>query len=117
MKPRIYCAGPYRHPDPLSNARHAIAVGSQIRDSLGVIDDVPHLSLLEDMMFPRPPEYWLDVTMERMRRCDAVYRYSMRFSPGSDAEIAEAERLGIPCFFDMEKLAQWVKEWKVSHAV
>lgn len=117
MKPLVYVAGPFRVPNPLDNTRIAVAVGNQIRDNLGVVDVVPHLSLLEDMMYPRPPEYWLEVTLDRMRRCDAVYRFNRKYSAGSDAEVAEAERMGIPVFYDIGPLRTWVKEWKEQHAL
>lgn len=41
-------------------------------------------------------EFWLEATMEIMRRCDAVFVLgSAETSRGSRAEIAEAERLGL----------------------
>ena len=115
MKPIVYVAGPYRKPDPVQNTRRAVEVGTQLREDIGVVDLVPHLSLLEDAMFPKPPEYWLAVTMDRLRVCDAVFRIPGE-SQGSDAEEAEAIRLGIPVFYQRDALAEWVKEWKGQYA-
>ncbi len=44
-------------------------------------------------------QYWLDATMELLRRCDAVVLApGWQYSEGTKLEIAEAERLKIPVF-------------------
>ncbi|EJY0635094.1 DUF4406 domain-containing protein [Salmonella enterica subsp. enterica serovar Schwarzengrund] len=48
------------------------------------------------------PEYYLSGTLEVMRRCDAVLVLpDYRRSSGTLAEIAEAERLGIPVYYSV----------------
>lgn len=116
-KPLIYICAPYRIPDPVSNTHDAIRTAFVVRDLLGAVPFTPHLSLFEDFHTSKTPEYWLDATMDQMRCCDAVYRFSMKFSTGADAEEAEAKRLGIPVFKSLPKLAEWVQKWKASHGI
>jgi nucleoside 2-deoxyribosyltransferase len=115
-KPQIYMAGPYRLPNRDVNRKLAVAAGKRVRDTLDVVASVPHNDLLEQMQFDEPDEYYLAATLDLMRCCDAVYRFSDGFSAGSDAEVAEAYRLKIPVFFNEADLAQWVSEWKEQHA-
>ena len=110
-KPLIYVAGPYRKPCPVVNTHKAIRTAQRIRDELQVAVLIPHLSFAEDMVQPREPEYWLAVTMDQLRCCDAVFRIAGG-SEGSDAEEAEAIMLGIPVFRDVSALAEWCAEWK-----
>lgn len=50
-------------------------------------------------------QYWLDATMELMRRCDAVVLCpGWQHSSGTLAEIAEAQRLGITVFYTDSEL-------------
>ncbi len=44
---------------------------------------------------PKPDQYWLDFTMELMRRCDGVI-YMDGYSVGTGAELLEAKELGLP---------------------
>lgn len=110
-KPQIYIAGPYRIPCPIQNTRRAVIAGQLIRDQLGVVVCIPHLSMTEDLICPRLPEYWLQITMDQMLQCDAVYRIP-GYSLGSDAEVAEAGRVGIPVLNDIYDLTKWVHNWK-----
>jgi nucleoside 2-deoxyribosyltransferase len=61
-----------------------------------------------------PPEFWYEATMELMRRCDAVLVYcapcySHLDSVGCVAEIKEATRLGIPVFYSIYALREWLE--------
>lgn len=112
-KPFIYVAGAYRGNIP-RNVRLAVVTGGQLRDSLGIVDIVPHRSMIDDMYAPRSDQYWLDTTMDLMRGCDAVYRMAGA-SAGADAEVIEAIQLGIPVFFNIADLTKWAQEWKANH--
>ena len=110
-KPLIYIAGAYRVPDPVANTAEAMERGRQVYDVIGVPVMIPHLSLFQHLQRYGTDQYWLDYTMHQMRACDAVFRISNRFSAGSDAEEAEAVRMGIPVFHSMAPLAEWCKHW------
>ena len=48
-------------------------------------------------------EFWLEGTLELMRRCDAVFVcHGYKDSSGTLGEIKEAEKLGIPIFYWMQ---------------
>lgn len=113
-KPLIYVAGPFRKPDPIINAAAAVDFANNLRDDLGVSVIIPHLSLFEHFQRPRPDQYWLDVTLELLRCCDAMYRIP-GFSTGSDAEEAEAITAGIPVFHSTPALAEWVANWREAY--
>jgi hypothetical protein len=55
--------------------------------------------------------FWLDGTMELMRRSDACYALaSFVYSQGGQAEVQEAQKLKMPLFYEHEqwKLAEWI---------
>lgn len=53
-------------------------------------------------------KFWLEGTLELMRRCDAVLVVpNDGSSEGTDGEIKEAKRLGIPVFHSVYELGQW----------
>lgn len=106
-KPLIYVAAPYRIPDPVVNTRNAVLFGQHLRERYDVVPMVPHLSLLENMLSPRSDDYWLRITMDQMRCCAGVFRMP-GFSQGSDAEVTEATRLGIPVFSDETAFQLWI---------
>lgn len=54
-------------------------------------------------------EFWLDGTMELLRRCDAVIMTDdWKRSSGARAEKAEAARIGIPVFENLGALIEWL---------
>lgn len=58
-------------------------------------------------------DFWIKGTLELLRRCDVVWNFDpLRAvtSVGTQGEIAEARRLGIPVFDDFEALAAWIAE-------
>lgn len=61
-------------------------------------------------MKPHNADFWYAYTAEQMRRCDAVLRLP-GFSKGGDVEEEEAKRLGIPVFYNMVDLINWIN-WK-----
>lgn len=101
----VYIAGPYRVPDSCLNTNKAIHVAETVV-AAGLVPVIPHLSHFWHTMVPHPVDFWLEYDLHLMRRCDAVLRFS-GFSSGADAEVAEANRLGIPVFFNLDELVQW----------
>lgn len=116
----IYLAGPYRP--------YTLGAGCTVTTSVNILKaEETAVSLIDRLyahkMFPVTPhlntanfeyktdneipdEYWLECTMELMRRCDAVLLIgcdAMR-SSGTRAEIEEAKRLNIPVFNDLDHL-------------
>ena len=110
MKPLIYLAGPYTYPDPVTNTRKAVLFAGELVRR-GFIPIIPHLSLLWHIISPKPRTYdfWMDIDLEYLRRCDALYRLSGK-SKGADKEVEFALRNGIPVFFKMTDLEEWKNE-------
>ena len=104
--PVVYIAGPYRGPRAIDiehNACRARLVAASVV-AAGGIPLVPHANSLhfDDLA---PAEWWLEATLEMLRRCDAVVVLpGWKHSEGTKGEIAEAERLGMPVYYCYENL-------------
>lgn len=103
MKPMVYLAAPYTNPDPIVNTHETIKVATLLVEDGRVTPIVPHLSLLWHLVTPRPIEFWYAYDLEVIARCDFVLRLA-GISTGADAEVKEAERLGIAVFYDVHEL-------------
>lgn len=58
-----------------------------------------------------PDEVFLEGTLEMMRRSDLVYMLpGWKKSQGSIKEKKEAERLGLPVFFETWAVIEWLQE-------
>lgn len=101
--PLVYVAGPYRAETREGVELHiqtARAVGLQVARK-GWCPVIPHTMLAHlDAAAPSiADQFWLDATLELMRRCDAVLLLpGWTQSSGTRAEVAEAQRLGLPVF-------------------
>lgn len=109
----IYIAGPYRAECAVKTSRNinrAEQLGKRVALELPQwFPVIPHKNT-ELWDYSRDvadikPEYYLEGTLEVMRRCDAVLVLPdfMR-SSGTLAEIKEAERLGIPVYYSVESV-------------
>lgn len=94
----VYIAGPFRAPTPYGiklNVDRAEHYASQVAQ-LGIGFDCPHLNSCHFQDLSGTDDtFWLEMTLEKMRRCDAVLRIPGR-SSGADAEVREAEERRIP---------------------
>ncbi len=64
----------------------------------GIVPLVPHLSLLWQLISPKPYATWLDFDRELLARCDAVLRVP-GFSVGATLEAEFALMRGIPVIY------------------
>ena len=96
MRPLVYIAGPYTHPDPPLNVRAAIEWGEGV-ERLGCDVVIPHLSMLWHLVSPAPIERWYARDLAVLARCDALVRFPGA-STGADAEVDFAQERDIPCF-------------------
>lgn len=109
MIPVVYVAGPYRGPN-----RAAIELNIQAARHVGKLccvkgwsPIIPHANTghLDEALPGTPDEFWLESTMELLRRSDAVVLVpGWDMSSGTLAEIREAQRRGIPVFDSMNDL-------------
>jgi nucleoside 2-deoxyribosyltransferase len=108
----VYVAGPYRSEDSWevhANIRRAKEMGDELIQE-GIMPLIPHKNteLCEHL---NTSQFFLDGTLELMRRCDAlliVPKYEN--SEGTLGEIAEARKLGKPVFFDILALTYWAQK-------
>lgn len=106
----IYIAGKYRGPNAWAveqNIRAAEEVAARVW-AAGMVALCPHANA-RHMDGVASDEHFLAGTLELMRRCDAVVLVpNWRDSEGVRAEVAEAERLGLPIFGrEQSKRAPW----------
>ena len=101
---RVYIAAPYSSGDPWQNTCNAIFAAELVSKS-GFAPYIPHLSHFWDHLIPHPYQFWIDLDNAFLPICDAVYRLPGA-SPGADAEVKLAVKLGIPVFLTLEELVR-----------
>ena len=107
----VFIAGPYRGVNAWAvekNVQYAEAYIYPIAE-LGAAPLCPH-TMTRNFDGTFTDEFWLEVTMELMTRCDAIFMVpGWQRSEGARAELAEAEALGLPWFDDMMELSIWLR--------
>jgi len=113
---KVYVAGPYSSDNVLgvlSNIRKGNHVAYQLLQ-LGFAPFSPwldHLFVLMDHNNDLTVEDFYEYSMEWLRASDVVFvQGDWSKSKGTKDEIAEAEELGIPVFFDLTKLVNYGRE-------
>jgi hypothetical protein len=101
---KIYIAGPYSHPDPVTNTRAAILAAEEVT-AKGHIPYIPHLTMLWHFVSPHSIEFWYEYDKFWLRYCNAILRLPGA-SLGADDEIAVAKSLGIPIYNSVAELPQ-----------
>ena len=92
----IYVASPYAG-DIEKNVKFAKDAGRFVMSS-GHAFFAPHLlypAILDDDV-PEERALGMEMGTAVLRKCDELWAFGERVSPGMEAEIAEATRLGIP---------------------
>jgi hypothetical protein len=85
-----------------------ILVANKIMDA-GHVPFVPLLSNFWHTITPRPYEDWMKIDFAFIPDCDALYRMKGD-SSGADREVALAESLGIPVYYDLDILLKSLEE-------
>ncbi len=111
----VYIAGPYRGKTP-QEVELNIASAKQIAKLVarkGYMPVTPHLNTqgFELIAPDLPDEFWLEGTLELMRRCDyVVLAPGWEVSSGTRKEIEIAKSLGIPVYEDIHNLPRFLIE-------
>lgn len=92
-RPLVYVAGPITA-EPWACVRKAIAASNTL-DALGMAAYLPQLSVLHEMVEPRPYEHWVEHGLAMVERCDGLLRIPGE-SGGADREVDHALGLRIP---------------------
>lgn len=114
-RPVVYIAGPFRGPDSWIVEAH-IRKAEELAMRVAMCCAVP---LCPHTMFrffngTVSDTFWLDATMELLRRCDAVMLTDDWYqSTGAKAEEREAREKGLPVFHSYEPdvwdvFSQWI---------
>ena len=113
----VYIAGPISKGDLGTHVRATVDVANRLQ-AAGVAPIVPHLQSVLWWLI-NPPEQakcdgyavWLPMDFAYIQRSDAVLRLPGE-SAGADQEVAFAESIGVPVFYDVEALLEWLnKPW------
>lgn len=114
----VYIAGKYRGPTPWDveqNIRAAEEVAVRVA-AMGLMPQVVHPMTRFIGGANADEQFWLNGTMEIMRRCDAVVCVGNWLgSVGARAEVDEATRLGIPVFGDYPHGSDFTIEDALGH--
>jgi hypothetical protein len=112
-KPFIYIAGPITLGNPMHHTRKAVEFADILTNG-GAVCHVPHLSILWDTITPKHWDFWMDMDMEIILRCDALFRMSGE-SRGADLEVKHAQENRIPVFNEvyggLPKITKWIGEY------
>lgn len=107
----VYVAGPFRGPSNWAvqnNVRNAEALSLLVAEA-GAMPLCPHKNTQHfDGLLTA--QFWIDGTLELLRRCDAMVLVpNWQSSSGTRGEVAEATRLGLPVFHDVDALKAWLR--------
>lgn len=112
----VYVAGPYRADTTWQiecNTRAAEQLALQVWQA-GAAAICPH-SNSRFFQGSAPDEAFVDGYLEVLRRCDAMLLVvDDKASAGTQGEIAEAKKRGIPIFTSVEQLRRWLAD--ASHS-
>jgi len=108
----IYIAGPFRAPTGWKveqNVRRAEECGFRVAQ-LGGMPLIPHTNT-RFFNGELTDQFWLDGTLELLKRCDAVMLVDgWTSSTGARGEFDYAQANGIPCFVSYTELEEWLSE-------
>ena len=100
----MYIAGPYRNTTEegkKENIWHAIRIACRLAE-LGWYPLCPHANTANfDVYTDLPDDFWIDMGLEMLKRCDAVFMLrGWESSVGSLKEHELAEELNIPIYYE-----------------
>lgn len=108
-KPVVYVAGRFRAADGWKINENVFAAEKAGRAvaALGAMPLIPH-SIGAHMAGTEDDSFWLTGTLELMRRCDVVLVLpGYQESQGTQGEIAEAQRIGLPVIMPQNGAPGW----------
>ena len=102
---RVYIASAYTKGDVALNVRQVILVADKLIE-LGHVPYIPHLTHFWHLVSPKEVNFWYEYDNSFLDHwAEAVLRLD-NSSCGADNEVMRAKRLGIPVYYDIEKLKE-----------
>jgi CYTH domain-containing protein len=92
----IYVSGPYTKGNVNENVQRAVTVAEKMKE-FGLVPFIPHLYHLWDLISPHHYQYWMELCVDWVPKCQALFRIPGD-SSGADIETELAEKAGIPIF-------------------
>ena len=102
----VYISGPYTKGNVNENVRHACKVGEDVK-RFGLLPFVPHLYHVWDLASPHNYEYWMELCMAWVPKCQAVFRLPGE-SSGAEEEVRLAQSLNIPVVTSLGELVNLI---------
>ena len=109
LLPHVFITGPYVYEHIHENVKAAIELADELYTSGICLPIIQHSTFMWDSVNPHDEEFWLEYSLQIMKRCDAVLVYDADHSMGSIREVAEAQRLDIPVFWSTDELHTWAE--------
>jgi hypothetical protein len=107
----VYVAGPFRGKtawEVCQNVNRAEELSFKVAEA-GAMPLCPHTNT-RNFDGTKDGQFWLDGTMELMRRCDAmIMTEDWTRSSGARGEFAEMTKLGKPIFYSIDELEKWLE--------
>ena len=101
-KQTVYIAAPYTLGDVAVNVRRAIQAADELVEA-GFIPYVPHLTHFWHIFSPKPWNFWLELDLQFMLKCDCVLRLNGE-SKGADKEMEIAKKALIPVYYSIREI-------------
>ncbi len=108
MRQKVFIAGPYTNGDVALNVRNAFAAANELADH-GFAPFVPHYTHFWHLMYPRPYDFWLELSKQFLTCCDCLLRLGGE-SKGADVEEEHARALGLPVFRSINEVFAHYRE-------
>lgn len=109
----IYVAGPFSAPTREGVEENIMRAESLAVDValLGACPICPHANTSHPAFEKAQPyQFWIDATLEMLRRCDAViFTRNWQKSSGARGEHEDAVRRGQPVFYSIGELQRWLE--------
>ena len=96
----VYIASPYTVGDVEENVGKQLKAADVLMN-YKICPVVPLYSHFQNELYPRDYEDWMEIDIEKLRRCDALLRLPGE-SKGADKEVKFAKEHGIDVFYNMQ---------------
>jgi len=96
----VYIASPYTVGDTAENVGKQLKTADMLMD-YKICPVCPLFSHFQDERYPRDYEEWMEIDIEKLRRCDALLRLPGK-SKGADREVDFARKHGIDVYYNMQ---------------